>query len=107
MANVSGFTAACTTNKNKSTVDLAWTASPDAYVTGYTIVRTNTATGASAPVAVPSGRGTVSVVDTAPTNAGDAYTYTIRAVAAGTSWTTPLLTATGVPTYTKNACTTA
>ena len=34
------------------------------------------------------------------------YTFTIRALAAGTSWTTAPVAATGVPTYDRNSCST-
>jgi hypothetical protein len=106
MTNASAFTAACNSNKAKSPVDLVWTISPDTYVSGYRIVRTNTADGTTATLNV-TGRTTSSLSDAPPTGKGLAYAYTIRATSTSTTWTTFALAATGVPTYSTNACTTA
>lgn len=106
MANASGFTAACSNKSANSTITLAWSISPDAYVTGYLVQRSDSS-GATTTIPVP-GRTTASYVDTATQVNGFAYTYEIRAVLGTSSWTTAWLAATGRPSYTGNrgACVT-
>lgn len=105
MTNASGFTAACAaTNKTKGVV-LSWTASPDAFVEHYDIVRSSAAGGASASFRV--GRDVTTLTDNPPNNDGMSYTYTIRAGSTQMVWTTALLTASGTPTYTASKCVTA
>lgn len=109
MTNAAGLTATCANTRVRSPVDLAWTISPDAYVDGYEIVRTDTTTGVAVVLPV-AGRATASYVDAPPgTNKVPpvGYAYTIRATSSTTSWSTPVLAAVGVPTYSKSLCTTA
>lgn len=103
MTNATGFAAACTTSRPKSTVTLTWTPSPDVYVDGYVIVRTASGGGIDQTITV---QGNVSGTTDAPaTGPGISYTYAIRAT--GGSWTTPLLAASGTLTYSRNGCATA
>lgn len=106
MTNATNFTAACTNKTSNSSVTLTWTASPDLYVSGYHLVRTSSnGTVASGTL---SGRTTVSYTDNISQPAGQTFTYTIRAVSSGTSWSTTATTASGQPSYTgpKNGCVT-
>lgn len=106
MTNATSFTAACTNKSANSTITLNWTISPDVYVTGYLVQRTDTA-GLTNLIPVP-GRTTASYVDTGTQVNGFVYTYEIRAVADASAWTTAWLRATGTPGYTGNrgACVT-
>lgn len=103
MTNASGLTAACSTGKPKSDVLLTWTRSPDAYVDGYVITRTGAGGGTDAVITVQGNLS--STTDAPPARSGYSYAYAIRAT--GRSWTTPLLAATGTPTYARNSCTTS
>ena len=106
LSNPTGVAAACTDVGRNSTMTLTWTASPDPYVTGYEVVRTSS--GGAVVTASVAGRTTASWVSSSP--AGDrkpvSYAFTIRALAAGTSWTAAPVAATGVPSYDRNSCTT-
>ena len=107
MTNASGFTAACTNKNPTSTIQLRWTPSPDPYITGYDIVRTSS--DGTVLLIFVSGGSTSSHVDRSLlTTGGYSFTYTIQAVAAGTTWRTPALAGTGRPSFTgsKNGCVT-
>ncbi len=68
---------------NKTEVELSWTPSTAAGVTGYTVVRTTRATGVTFEFTV-KGRTEKSLVDSSAA-AGQTYTYRIRATGAGTA----------------------
>lgn len=89
MTNAAGFTAACGPGGKGAVVDLSWTASPDAFVDEYEIVRTASGGGLGAVFRVPA------TSTTAPDNPtardGYSYSYTIRALSNTSAWTTPLL----------------
>lgn len=106
LVNATGLTAGCTSRSAKSTVTLEWSASPDTSVTGYTLVRTSSS-GAIALIPIPD-RTTTQHVDDGMQVTGETYTYEIRAVAGGTTWTTALLGAIGSPSYTgsRGSCVT-
>lgn len=105
MTNASDVTAACNARTSSSSVALRWTASPDLYVTGYTIVRASS-NGSTLTISI-AGRTTTSHTDTPVSPAGQTFTYTIRATSS-TLWRTSPLTATGRPSYTgsKSTCVT-
>jgi hypothetical protein len=105
MNNATNFTAACTNVKANSTVTLRWTISPDSYVEFYDIVRTGAGGGTNATYRLA--RTTAALTDTPKVGAGISYTYTIRSGSTTIAWETPLLVATGTPSYSKTACTTA
>jgi hypothetical protein len=96
LTNAGDLTAACTSAAPGSSVTLTWTASPDSYVDGYKIVRTDSPGGAQSTLT--TGSGVTTWTDSPPVGDGRSYAYAIRASAA--AWTTPLLPAVGAPTYT-------
>lgn len=94
LRNASAFTATCRTG-TKGPVTLSWTASPDAYLSSYVIVRTGSP-GAAATFTVSA--PATSYTDQLVPNKNDVFTYTIHA--AVWSWTTPVLTAPGLVSFT-------
>ena len=105
MTNATGFTAACSARTATSTVALRWTPSPDAYVNGYSIVRSSS--NGTTVTRTVTGRTTATYTDTVASPAGQTLTYTIQATTT-TLWRTAATTATGRPSYTgsKNVCVT-
>jgi hypothetical protein len=100
LGNASGLTAACATAAADSSVTLAWTASPDSYVTAYDVVRTAAPGGAQTTSTTAAAATTAT--DSPPTGNGLSYTYAIRARAA--QWSTDLLVAADAVAYTTTSC---
>ena len=107
LSNPTAVAAACTDPGRTSTMTLTWTPSPDPYVTGYQVVRTSS--GGAVVSATVAGRTATAWVSSSPTSDRKpvSYTFTVRALAGGTSWTAAPVTAAGVPSYDRNSCTTA
>lgn len=103
--NATGFAAVCAARRANSAVTLSWTATPDAYVEGYQIVRSAAGGGTAATFLVP--RTTTTMTDSPPTGAGIAYSYTIQARSTAHAWVSAVTPATGTPTYSRSSCTTA
>lgn len=100
MTNADDFAASCTSAAPGSSVTLSWTASPDSFVDGYEIVRTDSPGGGQSTLT--TGSGDTAWTDSPPVGDGLSYAYAIRASSA--AWSTPLLAATGAPAYTAGAC---
>ena len=100
MASAGAFSAACTSAAPDSSLTLTWTPSPDGYVDGYEIVRTDVVGGGRSTWT--TGSGVTTSTDAPPVGAGLSYSYSIRATSG--AWTSPLLVAPEVPTYAAGGC---
>jgi hypothetical protein len=107
MTGASAVSAECTNKSPNSSIRLRWTASPEPYVTGYTVVRrSSNGSTTSLPVL---GRTTTAYTDTVLLPAGQTLTYTVEATSLSTLWRTGAVPASGRPSYTagkNNSCVT-
>ncbi|MCW2714580.1 MAG: hypothetical protein JWN88_1627 [Frankiales bacterium] len=99
MRNASALTASCTSAAPDSTVTLTWSPSPDAFVGGYQLVRTDSPGGAQTTWTAAAG---TTQTDAPPVGAGRSYTYAIQATSG--AWRTPWLAADAAPAYTADGC---